>query len=204
MILQPSTTEHLGIIAEWRSNQGYGFLDFGSTRLFLHARDLEMNRAPRAGDKIRFTVGTDAKGRLCAKNAVPLRGGSGSLGVFSACALFALLVLPAKALWHLRFDTYWTLVYALAINLMTYASYANDKRRARTKAWRIPEVNLHLMELLGGWPGAWVAQRRFRHKTSKPSYQFTFWFIILTHQGVAYDALQGWKFFHALVRWIAK
>lgn len=37
--------------------------------------------------------------------------------------------------------------------------------------WRTPENTLHVAELLGGWPGALVAQQLFRHKTRKISYQ---------------------------------
>jgi uncharacterized membrane protein YsdA (DUF1294 family) len=57
----------------------------------------------------------------------------------------------------------------------------------------MPEAKLHIMELLGGWPGAFLAQRRFRHKCSKVSYQVVFWVIALTNQLVAFDSLQGWK-----------
>jgi len=41
---------------------------------------------------------------------------------------------------------------------------------------------LHLLELLGGWPGAFLAQRRLRHKCSKRRYQFVFWLIVLAYQ----------------------
>lgn len=45
-----------------------------------------------------------------------------------------------------------------------------DKRQARLHRWRVPEATLHLWELLGGWPGAIWARRRFRHKTTKRTY----------------------------------
>ncbi|HSH15989.1 MAG TPA: DUF1294 domain-containing protein [Verrucomicrobiae bacterium] len=53
---------------------------------------------------------------------------------------------------------------------------------------RVSEANLHLLELLGGWPAALLAQRRLRHKCSKGSYQFMFWLIVLGHQFVAGDS----------------
>jgi uncharacterized membrane protein YsdA (DUF1294 family) len=40
---------------------------------------------------------------------------------------------------------------------------------------------LHASELLGGWPGALVAQQVFRHKTRKLSYQSAFWLIVTLH-----------------------
>ena len=35
------------------------------------------------------------------------------------------------------------------------------------------------MALLGGWPGAIFAQRVFRHKSSKPSFQSVFWITVV-------------------------
>ena len=49
-------------------------------------------------------------------------------------------------------------------------------------------------ELLGGWPAAFLAQRRLRHKCSKSSYQFVFWLIVFAWQFAAFDSLQNWKF----------
>jgi uncharacterized membrane protein YsdA (DUF1294 family) len=37
------------------------------------------------------------------------------------------------------------------------------------------------MELVGGWPGALLAQQVFRHKTRKLSYQVVFWTIVVLH-----------------------
>jgi len=48
------------------------------------------------------------------------------------------------------------------------------------------------LRMLGGWPGAFLAQRVFRHKTSKLSYQVVFWAIVLVYQLVALDYLTGW------------
>lgn len=39
-----------------------------------------------------------------------------------------------------------------------------------------------MFELLGGWPGALIAQQKFRHKTRKVSFQVVFWAIVLVHQ----------------------
>ena len=52
--------------------------------------------------------------------------------------------------------------YAI-VSLITYGMYAFDKRRAVRGGRRVPERTLHLFELAGGWPGALVAARTFRH-----------------------------------------
>ncbi len=60
-------------------------------------------------------------------------------------------------------------------------AYAIDKWKAEADDWRIPESTLHTLELLGGWPGGIVAQKRLRHKNRKFSYQMIFRAIVGTH-----------------------
>lgn len=73
------------------------------------------------------------------------------------------------------------LIYPL-LSAIAFGLYGHDKRQARGQGQRTPEKLLHLTELLGGWPGALVAQQIFRHKTRKLSYQLVFWLIVLAHQ----------------------
>jgi uncharacterized membrane protein YsdA (DUF1294 family) len=49
-------------------------------------------------------------------------------------------------------------VYGL-MSLITFVVYYLDKRAARLGRPRTPEATLHVLELLGGWPGALLAQR---------------------------------------------
>ena len=62
---------------------------------------------------------------------------------------------------------------------LSYLLYWLDKEAAQQGAQRIPENTLHLIDLLGGWPGALIAQQQFRHKTIKGSFQFGFWCSVL-------------------------
>lgn len=57
--------------------------------------------------------------------------------------------------------------YLLLANAMAFAAFALDKRRAMNGDWRIPERTLLTLATLGGWVGAKLAQRRYRHKTRK-------------------------------------
>jgi len=98
----------------------------------------------------------------------------------------------------------WPNEHALAINALTFAAYASDKRRARAKEERLPEARLHLLELMGGWPGAFLAQRRFRHKCSKETFQVVFWLIVLVFQLVAFDSLQDWQYIRAALKHIER
>jgi uncharacterized membrane protein YsdA (DUF1294 family) len=69
----------------------------------------------------------------------------------------------------------------LGMSIVALTLCAIDKRRARLHAWRISEATLHAVELFGGWPGAWIAQRLFRHKLQKGSYTAVFWAIVALH-----------------------
>lgn len=80
------------------------------------------------------------------------------------------------------------LIY-LVTSVLAFGLYGYDKQRAKTGQWRIPEKILHGVELLGGWPGACVAQQLLRHKTRKVSFQIWFWLIVALHQAIWIDVL---------------
>jgi uncharacterized membrane protein YsdA (DUF1294 family) len=67
----------------------------------------------------------------------------------------------------------------LAASVLVFIAYAIDKSAAQNDQWRTKESTLHLFALVGGWPGALVAQRLFRHKTSKKSFQTVFWATVV-------------------------
>ncbi|MCR8960277.1 DUF1294 domain-containing protein [Variovorax sp. S2] len=67
----------------------------------------------------------------------------------------------------------------LVISLLTFAVYGFDKSAAQAGRWRTAESTLHLLSLAGGWPGAWCAQRLFRHKSRKASFMAGYWATVL-------------------------
>ena len=115
-----------------------------------------------------------------------------------------LLVLPVYAVQRHGLITPWIGIVALTLSGFTYWMYAVDKRRAEDRLWRVREADLHLLELLGGWPGAFLAQRRLRHKCSKGSYQFVFWLIVLAYQLAAYDSFHDWQYSRATLNWVER
>lgn len=70
------------------------------------------------------------------------------------------------------------ILWLLGINAFAFFLYWHDKRQARTRGWRVPEAVLLLTGLLGGTPASFAAQRLFRHKTKKFSFQMSFWLIV--------------------------
>jgi uncharacterized membrane protein YsdA (DUF1294 family) len=67
------------------------------------------------------------------------------------------------------------------LSLITFMTYAFDKSAAKKRQWQIPEKHLHLLSLLGGWPGAAIAQQQLRHKSSKRSFQRLFWLTMMVN-----------------------
>jgi uncharacterized membrane protein YsdA (DUF1294 family) len=66
------------------------------------------------------------------------------------------------------------LVLYAATSLAAAVAYGLDKSAAQHGRWRTAESTLHMLALLGGWPGALVAQRVFRHKSRKPAFRAAF------------------------------
>jgi uncharacterized membrane protein YsdA (DUF1294 family)/cold shock CspA family protein len=199
-----------GVISRWNDDKGFGFIrpKAGGEEVFLHISAFRGDRRPQMGDQVNFVAGKDAQGRLRAEQAhlaglaidePELRGEPGmesrssreskvKLTLFLAlCALPAYCglqqVLAGRPVWPL-------LAYPV-VSLLTFALYWDDKRNARRGTWRTSEAMLHFFELMGGWPGALLAQQKFRHKTRKVSFQVVFWTIVLAHQ--ALWALIAWS-----------
>ncbi|OJA04199.1 DUF1294 domain-containing protein [Halomonas sp. QHL1] len=76
--------------------------------------------------------------------------------------------------------------YAL-ISVIAYITYAIDKKAAIKNRRRVSEKSLHLLGLVGGWPGALLAQQQLRHKTQKTAFQVTFWLTVVVNLACA-----GW------------
>jgi uncharacterized membrane protein YsdA (DUF1294 family) len=89
----------------------------------------------------------------------------------------------------------------VGLSFLSYFMYFLDKAAAGRNAQRTPESSLHLVDCLGGWPGALIAQQQFRHKTVKASFQSVFWFTVvanvtavawLIRSGVARSLTDSW------------
>ena len=78
-----------------------------------------------------------------------------------------------------------TTVYLVSSSL-TFVAYGIDKAAAAIGGVRrIPEEFLHLLGFAGGWPGALVAQRVFRHKSRKAFFQAAFWTVAALNSALA-------------------
>lgn len=76
-----------------------------------------------------------------------------------------------------------SIAYGL-LSCASYITYSLDKAAAGKNMQRTPELTLHFVDVLGGWPGALIAQQQFRHKTVKASFQVVFWATVLVNVAV--------------------
>ena len=79
-----------------------------------------------------------------------------------------------------------------SMSRVTLIAYAIDKSAAVRGKWRIQEMTLHALELGCGWPGAWLAPRLFRPKSSKKSYQVVYWFMVALNLGAVWYLRDKW------------
>ncbi|WP_304525885.1 cold shock and DUF1294 domain-containing protein [Halomonas sp. I5-271120] len=180
-----------GRIADWKDDRGFGFIspDSGGDRLFFHVSGMARGASrPSVGDSVSYEMSTASDGKARAVNVRPAGLGAVSGMLMSKRMLFsAAALLPFPVLWRLV-DTGKLPASSLSgfagMSALTFVLYGLDKWAAQREAQRTSENTLHFCALLGGWPGALLAQQVFRHKSSKRPFQIIFWFTVVLNCGV--------------------
>ena len=193
-----------GKLIKWNADKAFGFIkpNGGGEHVFIHKTALEnRNRAPQINDVITFSIAKDNQDRYCAGEATfsgekLKKKQSKKVSKFSIylAVLFLGLLSIAFFLNHIPKN----LLFAyLGLSVVTFLAYWFDKSKAQRGAWRIQESTLHLFSLLGGWPGAAIAQQMLRHKSQKREFRAGFWFTVV----INCSAL-GWLVSASGVRWL--
>ena len=199
--IQMTNSPRKSIIVEWQPKSAYGFALDGERRIFLHISNFTQRaRWPEVGDRVTFVMGEDESGRPCAREIVLQESGS-LLRWHHLLSLVLLLILPGLSLIGLSglLSPWWVLYFATFTSVAVGMQLWFDKRSAVADGSRVPEATLHLFELMGGWPGSFIAQRALRHKIFKKSYQWIFWPIVAIHQLFALDMLFGGFLYNGLL-----
>ncbi|MGS0706681.1 DUF1294 domain-containing protein [Acinetobacter sp. ANC 3781] len=177
-----------GRLVEWFDEKGYGFIqpnDTSKDRVFLHIKDFaRQGPRPIVGCALEYTVLLDGEGRFRAQQVMYLKASQtqkilpkpknvneqaqklkpmqiACVGYILALAVFTIAGLLSGMV----------LLFISIINAMTYWMYAQDKEAALMGKHRVPEQTLHILSFLGGWPTAWLAQEKLRHKTQKQPFR---------------------------------
>lgn len=181
--------KHKGTLTKWNDERGFGFIapSEGEELVFVHISAFRRGEErPVVNRSVTYRLARDEDGRPRAVNVgymASRRGarrpkkGKGLAPVLLVMVTFfaGLLAILPPLEWQGVAG-----VYGL-VSLLTFALYGLDKQAARRGAWRTAEAHFHFLELCGGWPGALLAQRVFRHKTRKVSFQIVFAFAIIAN-----------------------
>lgn len=182
-----------GVISNWNEEKGFGFItpNPGGKSLFFHIKDYSYrHKRPIKNLEVQYYTSTDLKGRMCAIDVAPIKGHNNngrelqqkffSIVLFSAFSfvlyyLFESKLIPIELIG----------LYAI-MSVAAFLMYAKDKNAAEWGKWRTTESTLHTLSLLGGWPGAKIAQSFLRHKSKKLSFRITYWVTVTANCGVLY------------------
>lgn len=175
-----------GKITNWKDDQGFGFVtpNGGGEKAFVHIKAFSArSRRPIEGDLITYELATDGKRRFQAENirfagkratSTTSHGKRPFATIFAIlfCAFLAVAVLVGKLPFAM-------LGVYFAASILTFLAYAIDKSAAQNNRWRTQESTLHLFGMVGGWPGALLAQKTLRHKSKKEEFQLVFWATVI-------------------------
>ncbi|TWX66266.1 DUF1294 domain-containing protein [Colwellia demingiae] len=183
-----------GKFVKWNVDKAFGFItpNGGGDAIFIHKTALKnRNRIPKINDVITFSVIQDNQGRYCADQAIFSGEKSHSkqtknISTFSIYLSLIFITFVAVAFFLGYLPQKILLIY-IGVSIITFLAYAFDKSKAQRGEWRTQESTLHLLALIGGWPGAAIAQQILRHKSKKKEFRIAFWFTVFVN-----TATLGW------------
>lgn len=177
-----------GKLVKWDENKAFGFIAPYNAKkhVFIHKTAFRnKSRLPKVGDIITFSTSSDKDGRHYACDAtftgeklkVKEAKKANRLSIYASIA-FLTSISVACFFGELRHEIFWGY---FGLSIFTFIVFAFDKSKAQRRGWRTRESTLHVLSLVGGWPGAAFAQQLFRHKSSKKPFQVAYWITVLTN-----------------------
>jgi len=175
-----------GKITKWNDDKGFGFISplRGGEQVFVHIRAFSnRHRRPVGNEFVTYETGFDDRGRMRAEQVeffgdTPTVRNPGWAIASTVALLFLMFVGVSVFAGQLPLVV---LPVYLVASAVAFSVYAQDKSAAKQSQRRTPESTLHLLGLIGGWPGAFIAQQLIRHKSKKRSFQNTFWATVVVN-----------------------
>lgn len=184
-----------GHLVMWNDAKGFGFIRPEGTDedYFVHISTFKkgLSRRPAVGDEVHFRAHTGSGRKRASFALIPALDTTAAArtqpfvlnprprGALTNGLIAAPLVLSGYLLVMAQ-NPIPFFAYA-ALSILTMFLYGKDKANSATRGWRVPELYFHVLELLGGWPGALIAQNDFRHKTRLTTYVWILRGIIAIH-----------------------
>ena len=203
-----------GTVKSWNDDRAFGFITpaQGGQDIFVHISAFPTrSQRPQLLQRVSFEVERNREGQKRARNVMPVgparsvrsarlarvaRTRPGNTGAqwgsasLSTVPVFVALYFALAVMW--RVPNRVGLAY-LALSAVCFVAYAADKSAARSGGWRTRESTLLLIGLVGGWPGALLAQQFLRHKSVKASFRAAFWGTVVLNMA-AFVALSAPQF----------
>ena len=173
-----------GKLIKWYDDKGFGFIRAtqDSKDVFLHISEIQkLKQRPKINALLSYEIARDDKGRFRAVNVSygivqrsvkktdsPV---SFSFAFVAYFLLFTVFIIERTIKGFLP-DVF-PFIF-IGANLIVFLYYYQDKTSAEKSDWRTPEAILHWFSLIGGWGGAYIAQKLFRHKYKKSAFMVTY------------------------------
>jgi uncharacterized membrane protein YsdA (DUF1294 family)/cold shock CspA family protein len=183
-----------GKIIKWYEDKGFGFIRAtqDSKDVFLHISEIhKLNKRPQINESVTYEIAKDEKGRFRAENvgyqSAQTNTNKSDIStsfsyVFLTFIFLFLAFVIERAL--MGFLPHIVPFIFVGANLIVFSYYYQDKASAIRRNWRTPESTLHFMSLMGGWGGAYIAQKMFRHKYKKTPFMVVYKLTVLINCSV--------------------
>lgn len=179
-----------GTLKSWNDERGFGFISptQGGQEIFVHIKAFDVREErPHVGQRLTFEVEVNPDGKKRAKlvreirvvrasrrrRDSPAQWGTAS---YFAIPAFLLLYFVVAIVWRVP---NWVAGLYLGASVVCFVVYVADKSAAIAGRRRVPESTLIYLGLVGGWPGAIVAQQVSRHKSNKTTFRSAFWVSVI-------------------------
>ncbi len=174
-----------GKVIHFNVEKGYGFIysDKHEDNIFIHKSNIKNSNNLSQGQSVEFQVEKTKKGL----SAISVIAGDKEQSPYFIFGVLSALIAIGVFSYLYFYETIQPIFsYLLAINITTFLLYGYDKLISAGEKVRVPEWNLHALAILGGSPAGLSAQKLFRHKTLKGSFQLVYWLIVLVQVGLIY------------------
>lgn len=184
---------HRGKLVDWKDKEGYGFIadNINNKKIFVHIKAFNYtpSRRPAIGDVVSYIIENNGS-KLQAIKVGFINQASHNVNIKNTFIdnknkthktnpfpIFFLIIIYISLLFYSIIREWLPtniLPFFIILNFITFFIYWWDKSASGDGLRRTSENTLHILAILGGWIGAYIAQKTLRHKSVKKEFQTTF------------------------------